>query len=212
MKRNFAFLMSIFGLTLTVGFLFFLSSLRAEKHDQDHKHAQTHQHGEHAKSNKKVRCAIDGMAMNASVMTEMIHNGETYYFCNAKQAHMFKASPDKYLKQISLGHLTFNLNLLTIDEYKEMMQEMGMGGMMKMDVMKGKTHRLSVYMTQHRGDIALEGISLTLQITDAKGKETTVPLIYNKMMKIYDAFAAVPAGGEQRIRILIATPEIKISQ
>ena len=107
-------------------------------------------------------------------MTEMTHDGETYYFCNAKQAEMFKAHPDHYLKRIPLGSLTFNLNLLTIEEYKEMMQGMGMGGMMKMDMMKGKTHRMSVYMTQDHGDVTLEGISLALQITDAKGKETTV--------------------------------------
>ena len=207
MKKTVAFTTLILGLALCVGFLFSVSSIQANKHE----HAE-HRHGENANKSDKVRCAIDGMMMKSSAMTEMSHDGETYYFCNAKQAEMFKSHPDKYLKQISLGHLTLNLNLLTIDEYKEMMQEMGMGGMMKMDVMKEKTHRLSVYMTQHRGDIALEGISLALQITGAKGKETTVPLIYNKMMKTYDAFAAVPAGGEQRIRILVATPEIKISQ
>ena len=205
-------LTSILGFALAVGFLLFVSSVQAEMHAQSHGHAETHQPGDQTKSNDKVRCAIDGMMMKASAMTEMTHDGETYYFCNAKQAEMFKAHPDKYLKQISIGPLTLNLNLLTIDEYKEMMQEMGMGGMMEMDAMKGKTHRMSVYMTQHRGDIALERVSLALQITDAKGKETAVPLTYNKTMKTYDAFAAVPAGGKHRIRVLITTPEINISQ
>ena len=205
-------LTSILGFALAVGFLLFVSSVQAEMHAQSHEHAETHQHDDQTKSNDKVRCAIDGMMMKASAMTEMTHDGETYYFCNAKQAEMFKAHPDKYLKRISLGHLTLNLNPLTIDEYKEMMQEMGMGGMMKMDMMKGKTHRMSVYITQRGDEIALEGISLALQITDAKGKETTVPLTYNKMMKTYDAFATVPAGGKHRIRVLIATPEINISQ
>ncbi|MDE0301349.1 MAG: hypothetical protein OXN17_22205 [Candidatus Poribacteria bacterium] len=81
-----------------------------------------------------------------------------------------------------------------------------------MDVMKGKTHRVSVYMTHRRDGIVLEGISFALQITDANGKETTVPLTYNKMMKAFDAFAAVPSGGKYRIRVLIATPEINILQ
>ena len=212
MKRNFAFLPSIFGLALVAGLSFLHSSLKAENQHHEHKHAQMHQHDEDAKSNKKVRCAVDGMMMKASAMMEMSHDGKTYYFCNAKQAKMFMAHPDKYLKQISFGPLTLNFNLVTIDEYKEMMREMGMGGMMKMDVMKGKTHRLSVYMTQRRDGIALEGISFALQITDANGKETTVPLTYNKMMKAFDAFAAVPSGGKYRIRVLIATPEINISQ
>jgi YHS domain-containing protein len=203
-------LTSILGFALAVGFLLLVSSIQAEMHEQGHEHAKTHQHGDQTKSNDKVRCAIEGMMMKASAMTEMTHDGETYYFCNAKQAEMFKAHPDKYLKQISIGPLTLNLNLLTIDEYKEMMQEMGMGGMMKMDMMKGKTHRMSVYITQGRDEIALEGISLALQITDAKGKETTMPLTYNKMMKTYDAFAAVPAGGKHRIRVLITTPETNI--
>ena len=203
-------LTSILGFALAGGFLLLVSSIQAEMHEQGHEHAKTHQHGDQTKSNDKVRCAIEGMMMKASAMTEMTHDGETYYFCNAKQAEMFKAHPDKYLKQISLGSLTLNLNILTIDEYKEMMQEMGMGGMMKMDMMKGKTHRMSVYITQGRDEIALEGISLALQITDAKGKETTVPLTYNKMMKTYDAFAAVPAGGKHRVRVLITTPETNI--
>jgi YHS domain-containing protein len=197
--------LAILILALVVGFLFSVSSIQADK--RSHDHTEMHHHGEHG---SKVRCAIDGMMMKASAMTEMTHDGETYYFCNAKQAEMFKAHPDKYLKQISIGPLTLNLNLLTIDEYKEMMQEMGMGGMMKMDMMKGKTHRMSVYITQGRDEIALEGISLALQITDAKGKETTMPLTYNKMMKTYDAFAAVPAGGKHRIRVLITTPETNI--
>lgn len=212
MKRNVAFLMSIFGLALVAGLSFLHSSLKAENHHHEHKHAQMHQHDQDVKSNKKVRCAVDGMMMKASAMTEMTHDGETYYFCNAKQAKMFMVHPDKYLKQISLGPLTVNFNLVTIDEYKEMMQEMGMGGMMKMDVMKDKTHRMSVYMTQHRDSIALEGASFALQITDANGKETTVPLTYNKMMKAFDAFATLPSGGKHRIRILIVTPEINISQ
>lgn len=210
MKNTIPFTTSILGLALAVGFLFFVTSLQAEKHEHSHEHTQTHQHDQQTKGNNKVRCAVDGMMMKASAMTEMEHGEETYYFCNAKQAEMFKAHPGKYLKQISLGHLTLNLNLLSIKEYQEMMHHMGMGRMMQMDTMKGKTHRLSVYMTQHRDDITLEGISLALQIADAKGKETIVPLTYNKMMKAFGAFAAMPAGSKYRIRVLITTPEINI--
>ena len=206
MKRTIAFKTSILG--LVVGLLLCVSSIQADKRSQDH--SEMHQHSEHAKESNKARCAIDGMMMNTSAMTEMTHDGKTYYFCNAKQAEMFKAHPDKYLKQISIGHLTINLNVFTIDEYKAMMRDMGMGGMMKMDAMKGKTHRMSVYTTQHHEDVSLEGISFALQVADAKGNETTVPLTYNKMMKTYDAFADVPADGTHRIRILIATPEINI--
>ena len=202
---------AILGLALAVGFLLTISAIQAEKHEQEHEHAETHQHDEHTKSVDKVRCAIDGMMMKASAMTEMTYDGKTYYFCNAKQAQMFKAHPAKYLKQISLGPLTFNLNLLTVKEYKEMMQDMGMGGMMKMNTMKGKTHRLSVYTTAHHHDLPLEGTSFALQITDAKGKATTVPLTYNKMMKAHDAFVAVPAGGIRQIRVLITTQSTNVS-
>ena len=200
---------AILGLVLTVGFLLTISAIQAAHHEQGHNHAEHHQHS--AKKSDKVRCAISGMMMKATAMVEMTHNGKTYYFCNAKQAQMFKAHPDKYLKQISLGPITFNLNLLTVKEYKEMMQDMGMGGMMKMDALKGKTHRLSVYTTTHHHDLPLEGASLALQITDAKGKTTTVPLTYNKMMKARDAFVAVPAGGMRQIRVLITTPSTNVS-
>ena len=202
------FTTAILGLALAVGFLLTISAIQAEHHEQGHDHAG-HQHD--AKKSDKVRCAMVGMMMKATAMTKMTHNGKTYYFCNAKQAQMFKAHPDKYLKQISLGPITFNLNLVTVKEYKEMMQSMGMGGMMKMDAMKGKTHRLSVYTKVHHHDLPLEGASLALQITDAKGKATTVPLTYNKMMKTYDAFVAVPAGGIRQIRVLMTTPSTNVS-
>ena len=92
-----------------------------------------------------------------------------------------------------------------------MMKDMGMGGMMKMDAMKGKTHHFSVYTTQHTRDIALEGVSLALQVTDSKGKETIAPLTYNKMMKTYDAFASIPVDGTHQVRILVTTSGIKVS-
>ena len=81
---------------------------------------------------------------------------------------------------------------------------------MKMDMMKGKTHRVGVYLTQHGQDIELENISLALVITDASGKETTAPLAYNKMMKTYDAFVAMPSGKPQ-IGVLITTSKISVS-
>ena len=212
MKRTIVLTISVLG--LAVGLLLSASSIQADKrsHGHDH-HADMHQHGEHTKKSDKERCAMFGMMMKASAMTEMSHDGKTYYFCNAKQAEMFKADPGKYLKQVSLGHATVNLNVLTIDEYKEMMQDMGMGGMMKMDAMKGKTHRMSVYITQHDHDHdrPLEGAYLALKITESNGKKTTVPLSYNKMMKTYDAFAAVTAGGTLRVQMVITTPEINIS-
>ena len=137
MKRTVVLTISILG--LVVGLWLNVSSIQADKrsHGHDH-HAEMHHHGEHTKKSNKARCAIFGMMMKASAMTEMSLDGKTYYFCNAKQAEMFKAHPDKYLKQISLGHATVNLNVLTVDEYKELMRDLGMGGMMNMDAMKGK--------------------------------------------------------------------------
>lgn len=209
MKRTIVLTILILG--LVVGLLLSVSSIQADKRSHDHSEVH-HQHdSEHAKKSSKARCAIFGMVMKKSAMTELTHDGKTYYFCNAKQAGMFKVQPEKYLKQILLGNLTVNLNVLTVDEYKELMRDIGMGGMMKMEAMAGKTHRMSVYVTQQRQDLPLEGISLALQIADANGKKTTMPLTYNKMMKTYDTFAAVPAGGTHQVRILIATPGVNIS-
>ena len=210
MKRTIVLTISILG--LVVGLLLSVSSIQAAKRSHGHdQHAEMHHHGEHTKKSDKARCAIFGMVMKKSAMTELTHDGKTYYFCNAKQAEMFKVQPEKYLKQILLGDLTVNLNVLTVDEYKELMRDLGMGGMMKMEAMAGKTHRMSVYVTQQRQDLPLKGISLALQIADANGKKTTMPLTYNKMMKTYDTFAAVSAGGTHRVRILIKTPGVNIS-
>jgi YHS domain-containing protein len=197
---------------LASGFLFFVTALNAEKDEHDHGHAETHQHADEAKSSDKVRCAIDGMMMKASAMIEAKHDGKTHYFCNHKQAEMFKAHPDSYLKQIPFGHLTFNLNVLTIDEYGEMMTDMGMGKMLKMHPpADGKTHHLSVYLTQHDQDINIDNVELALQITDAKGKTMTLPLKYNGMLKTYHVYAELPAGEKNKIAVVITTPKVSVS-
>jgi len=208
MKTKFAFTLSIIALAFVFGVLFFISFLNAG--DEAHKHEQPGHETHHA-AEDKVRCAFDGMMMKASAMTKITHKGKTFYFCNQKQADMFKANPKKYLKQIPLGHLTFNLNVLSVDEYKEMMTDMGMGSMIKMDAMKGKTHHISVYLTQHNQDIKLDDVELALQITNDSGKATTVPLKYNKMMKTYDAYVAMPSGGKYKIQVIITTSEVSVS-
>ena len=216
MKAKFALTLSILG--LTVGFLSLASNLHAEEGHKHHEHGHMqkdtnqhqHQHSDTAKG-KKVRCAFDGMMMKASAMVEVKHEGKTHYFCNQQQAEMFKTHSHKYFKQIPMGHLTFNLNVLTVDEHKKMMEDMGMGGMMKMDPMKGKTHRIAVYLTQHNRDIQLDDIELALQITSPSGTATTVPLEYNKMMKTYDGYAALPAGGQYKIQALITTAGVSVS-
>jgi YHS domain-containing protein len=185
---------------LSVALLIFIVSLLAEEehaHDADHDKA----------TNDKARCAVDGMMMKPSAMTKITLEGRTYYFCNQKQAQMFKANPDKYLKMIPFGHLTFNLNLMAVDEYKEMMNGMGMGNM-KMEALAGKTHRVSVYLTQHSQDVSIANIELALQITDAAGNQTTAPLAYNKMMKVYDGFVAIRSGG--KIGIVVTTPSVEV--
>lgn len=204
--------LTLLTFALAVGFLFFVTALNAEKDEQGHEHAEKHQHSEYAESSNKVRCAIDGMMMKASAMIEVKHDGKTHYFCNHKQAEMFKTHPDKYLKQIPFGHLTFNLNVLTIDEYGELMQDMGMGKMLKMHPpADGKTHHLNVYLTQHNQDIKIDNVELALQITDAKGEIVTLPLKYNSMLKAYRAYAKFPAGEKNKIAIVITTSKVSVS-
>ena len=105
--------------------LFSVFSLKAA--EDAHEHDKAHHHGDHTTVGEKVRCAVDGMMMKASAMIKVEQDGKAYYFCNDMQAEMFKANPDTYLQTISVGNLTFDLNVLTMDAYKMMMSHMGMG-------------------------------------------------------------------------------------
>ncbi|RKU16621.1 hypothetical protein C6503_11900 [Candidatus Poribacteria bacterium] len=188
--------------------LFVIFSLNAE---DAHKKHEGHQHGDHAADGEKVRCAIDGMMMKASAMIKVEQDEKAYYFCNKMQAEMFKANPDKYLQTISVGNLTFDLNVLTTDAYKMMMSHMGMEGMIKADEVKGKTHYFSIYPTQDHGEIALGDVKLAIQVTNTEGETRMALLKYSKMMRTYQGFITMPKGTEHEVRVRVTTPAVKIS-
>ena len=187
--------------------LFLIFSLNAE---DAHKAHEDH-HGDHAADGEKVRCAMDGMMMKTSAMVKVEQDGKAYYFCNQMQAEMFKANPDKYLQTISVGNLTFDVNVLTTDSYKMMMSHMGMGGMIKTDEIKGKTHYFSIYPTHDHGEIALGDVKLAVQVTNAEGETKMALLKYSKMMHTYEGFITMPKGKEHDVRVRVTTPAVKIS-
>lgn len=195
-------------LAITTVLLFSIFSLNAEDTHKEHK---AHQHGDHASVDEKVRCAVDGMMMKASAMVKVEHDGKDYYCCNDMEAEMFKADPDKYLQTISVGSLTFDLNVITTDEYKMMRSHMGMGGMIKADEIKGKTHYFSVYPTQEHGEIALGDVKLALQVTNTEGETRMALLKYSKMTRTYEGFIVMPKGEEHDVRIRVTSPAVKIS-
>ena len=144
-------------------------------------------------------------------MVKVEHDGKAYYFCNDMQAEMFKADPDKYLQTVSVGNLTFDVNVLTTDAYKMMMSHMGMGGMIKADEMKGKTHYFSIYPVQDHGEIALGDVKLAIQVTNTEGKTRMALLKYSKMTRTYEGFITMPEGTEHEVRVRVTSPAVKIS-
>ncbi len=188
--------------------LLVIFSLNAE---DAHKKHEGHHHGDPAADGEKVRCAVDGMMMKASAMIKVEQDGKAYYFCNKMQAEMFKANPDKYLQTISVGNLTFDLNVLTTDAYKMMMSHMGMEGMIKADEIKGKTHYFSIYPTHDHGEIALGDVKLAIQVTNTEGETKMALLKYSKMMRTYEGFITMPKGTEHEVRVRVTTPAVKIS-
>ena len=195
-------------LAITTVLLFSISLIKAEDAPKGH---DTHDHGDHMTVNDKVRCAVDGMMMKPSAMVKVEQDGKAYYFCNKMQAEMFKANPDKYLQTISVGNLTFDLNVLTTDVYKMMMSHMGMGGMIKADEIKGKTHYFSVYPTQNHEEIALGDVKLAVQVTNTEGETRMALLKYSKMMRTYEGFITMPKGEEHEVRIRVTSQAVKIS-
>ncbi len=196
-------------LAITVVLLFSIFSIKAEdahKKHGDHQHA----HGEHGAADK-VRCTFNGMLMKPAAMVKVEQDGKTYYVCNEMQAEMFKENPDKFLQTVSVGNLTFDLNVLTTDVYKDMMSHMGMGGMVKADEIKGKTHYISVYPTQDHAEIALGDVKVAIQVTNTEGETRMALLKYSKMMHTYAGFIVMPKGQEHEVRIRVTSPAVKFS-
>ena len=190
--------------TVLLLLIFSLNAEDAHKAHQDH-------HSDHSADGEKVRCAMDGMMMKPSAMVKVQQDGKAYYFCNDMQAEMFKANPDKYLQTISVGNLTFDLNVLTTDAYKMMMSHMGMGGMIKTDEIKGKTHYFSIYPMRDHGEVALGDVKLAIQVTSAEGETKMALLKYSKMMHTYEGFITMPKGEEHEVRVRVTSPAVKIS-
>ncbi len=187
--------------------LFSIFSLNAE---DAHKEHEGH-HNDQEAATDKVRCAMDGMMMKASAMVKVEQNGKAYYFCNDMQAEMFKANPSKFLQTVSVGSLTFDVNVLTVDAYKMMMSHMGMGGMVKADEIKGKTHYFSIYPMHDHGEIALGDVKLAIQVTNTEGETRMALLKYSKMTHTYAGFIVMPKGEEHEVRIRVTSPAVKIS-
>lgn len=188
--------------------LFSILSLKAEEAHNEH---QSHHHGDHMAADEKVRCAVDGMMMKPAAMVKVEQDGKTYYFCNDMQVEMFKKNPDRYLQTISVGNLTFDLNLITTDAYTMMMSHMGMKGMIKTDEIKGKTHYFSVYPIQDHGEAELGDVKLALQVTNAEGQTKMALLKYSKMTRTYEGFIVMPKGDDLEVRIRVTSPGVKIA-
>ncbi len=74
----------------------------------------------------------------------------------------------------------------------------------------GKTHHVSLYLTQHGRDISLGDVVFVLKINDSGDKQKQVPLIFNKMMKTFDTDLALARNRKAKIRLAIITKPIEM--
>ncbi len=186
--------------TLIIGLVTFsaFAQMDAHQHDQP-----AHSMG---KSTDKARCAYDGMLMKASAMVSMKHGDETLYFCNEEQMKAFHNSPKKYLKKTAIGNLHVLMNVLTVKEYMDMMQSMGMGGMAKMGDKKA-THWINVYLASEESP-TLSGIAV--KVVASNGEASFKELEYSKMMKGYTGQLALPESGKYKLHTLLGLPGIEM--
>lgn len=154
----------------------------------------------------KARCAYDGMLMKASAMVSMEHGDETLYFCSEEQMKAFQKSPKRYLKKANIGDLHVLMNVLTMKEYMDVMQGMGMGSMVKMGD-KNATHWINVYLASEESP-TLSGIAV--KVVAPNGEASFKELEYNKMMKGYTGQLALPENGKYRLHSLLGLPGIEM--
>jgi len=203
--------------TILLSTIFIISTFVLVAYAQ-HEHGMEMGHGEHASD--KARCAIDGMEMKTSAMVKMEHHGRTLYFCSKEQMEMFKKKPTKYLKVISIGDVDVNINILTMKEYKDMMNAMGMGGMMKMENTGKATHYISVYLTDKKTGASIpaylvdkgkkaEKFKIQIVIASPDGKVQKPRMKFVDMMKYHAADFNLAKSGNYKIKVILEAADIE---
>lgn len=205
-----------FAALLVIGLVIFIGHLNAEEHPHGMGESEEHPHGmkEHdenthsdtKKSNSdKARCAFEGMMMNKSAMVALKHGDETLYFCTESQKAAFQKSPKKYIKKLAIGEHHINMNTLTMKEYRDMMEDMGMAKMMKKSD-PNDTHWISAYIDVEGHSVELAG--MTVKVTTPKGKTKLEELKYDKMMKTFTGNLSLLESGKYKISLLLESSEI----
>jgi len=194
--------------TLIIGLVTFsaFAQMDAHQHDQP-AHSMPSMEAQKSDPNMdKARCAYDGMLMKALAMVSMKHDDETLYFCNEEQMQAFQKSPKRYLKRADIGNLHVLMNVLTMKEYMDMMQSMGMGGMVKMGN-KDATHWINIYLASEQSP-TLSGIAV--KVVASNGEASFKELEYNKMMKGYTGQLILPESGKYKLHTLLGLPGIEM--
>jgi hypothetical protein len=187
----------------------------------------------------KARCAIDGMEMKKSAMVKMeIPNstrnnarlrlsgefgyGSTLYFCSQKQMEMFQKNPQKYLRIVSIGDVDANINILTMKEYRDMMNDMGMGSMMNMEDMDKATHYISAYLTDKKTGASIpaysmdkntgkktENFKIQVVIISPDGEVQKPFMKFVDMMKYHAAGFNLAKSGAYKIKVILEAADIE---
>jgi len=176
--------------------------------------------GEHGMEMKgeKARCAIEGMEMKKSAMVKMEHHDRTLYFCSKKEMEKFTKNPTKYLRVISIGDVDVNINILTMKEYKDVMNSMGMGGMMKMEKTGKATHHISAYLTDRKtgtsipayaADKKTEKFKIRIVIISPDGKVQKPLMKFDKMMKYHASPFNLKKGANYKIKVILEAPNVE---
>ena len=160
-------------------------------------------------SSDKARCAYDGMMMKKSAMVPMEHGEETLYFCSEEQKAIFEKDPKRYLKKLPIGHHHVLMNMLTMKEYMDMMEGMGMGKMAK-KAGHDDTHWVGAYAIV--GGHSVEVAGMTVKIVSPGGKTTLKELEYDKMMKTYTGNLSLSESGEYKLSVLLESAAVLVPQ
>ena len=185
----------------------FIATLTVAEMNPGHEMQGSGSKGSAAKlSGGKARCAYDGMLMKASAMVPMKQGEETLYFCNEAQKIRFQKSPKRYLKSVMVGDMHAFMHVLTIKEYKDMMQNMGMGSMVMIQD-PNATHYVSVHFADENPR-QIGGMAARIAAPD--GTVNFRELRYDKMMKSYVGTFPLLKSGKYKLRLLLASNELEL--
>lgn len=109
-------------------------------------------------------------------------------------------------REVLVEGVKVTFQIMANDEHKKMLKEMKM----KEDVESGTTHNITVVLKDGKTQREITDAQVTMKVIDPKGKDQIKDMKYERSMKSFDAYFALPEKGKYQVMVLVKKGDQKI--